>query len=184
MNFPVYAVSQVPREDFVAFWAAQYRYAQESLYTENIGKRLNTDRIWKLFEWKNGSRIAALKRGSIKRNYIARLPELKKLSMDTDGEAFLRLFQSGGAIWRIFWLHCWQPERFPIYDQHVHRAMSFIELGQREEIPQNDASKVRSYLERYLPFHRTFAGCDLRAVDRALWCFGKFIKSTQFPLRT
>jgi hypothetical protein len=93
--------------------------------------------------------------------------------------AFSRSVARYGAS---FWLHCWQPARFPIYDQHVHRAMAFIESGEREEIPKNEASKVRAYLDRYLPFHRQFAGLDLRAVDRALWFYGKFIKTTQFSL--
>jgi hypothetical protein len=182
MKLPIYLASEASPEDFIAFWASQYRYAQESLYTDNIGKPLTPDRIWELFEWKNGSRIAAPKRRSIARNYIARLSEVRKLPANTDAHAFLRLFSSGGAIWRIFWLHCWRHEDFPIYDQHVHRAMSFIEFGKTEEIPNSDTSKERSYLERYLPFHRKFACSDLRAVDRALWVFGKFIKSTRFPL--
>jgi hypothetical protein len=182
MKFPIYTISQASLEDFVAFWAPQYRYAQESLYTDNIGRDLTADRIRELFDWKNGPRFATRNRRSIERYYIARLSELEKLPSDTDAESFLSLFPSGGAIWRIFWLHCWQPTRFPIYDQHVHRAMSFIERGEREEIPKNDKAKVRSYLDRYLPFHRKFVGLDLREVDRALWVFGKFISSTRFPL--
>lgn len=182
MKLPIWKMSLTSPEDFIAFWAQQYSYAKESLYTKNIGKNLTPIRICKLFEWKNGSELAAHKHRSIKRNYISRLSELKTLPLNTDAEAFLRRFSAGGAIWRIFWLHCWQPTLFPIYDQHVHRAMSFIECGLRQEIPSDDASKVRSYLDRYLPFQRKFNYSDLRAKDQALWVFGKFIKNTRFPL--
>ncbi len=182
MTLVIYSALQASPKEFVAFWASRYKYPQESLYTDNIGRRLTPTRIRTLFEWKNGSRLAAPKLRSIERNYVARLSELMKLPTSTGAESFLRLFASGGAIWRIFWLHCWQPVRFPIYDQHVHRAMAFIDSGKREEIPKNDASKVRAYVDRYLPFHRQFDGLDLRSVDRALWFYGKFIKTIQFPL--
>jgi hypothetical protein len=182
MTLVIYSALQVSPRDFVAFWASRYKYPKESLYTDNIGRPLTPTRIRTLYEWKNGSRLAAPKLRSVERNYVARLSELRKLPFSTGAESFLHLFPSGGAIWRIFWLHCWQPTRFPIYDQHVHRAMALIESGEREEIPKNDASKVRAYLDRYLRFHRQFARLDLRSVDRALWFYGKFIKTTEFPL--
>jgi hypothetical protein len=182
MRLIIYSALQASPREFVAFWASRYKYPKESLYTDNVGKRLTPTRIRALFEWKNGSRLSAGKLRSVQRNYVARVSELRKLPASTDAESFLRLFASGGAIWRIFWLHCWEPIRFPIYDQHVHRAMAFIESGERKEIPKNDASKVRAYLDKYLRFHRQFAGLDLRSVDRALWFYGKFIKSTEFPL--
>jgi hypothetical protein len=75
--------------------------------------------------------------------------------------------------------------RFPIYDQHVHRAMAFIQTGALEEIPTDDAQKIASYIHRYLPFHATFAGIGIqsvnRAVDKALWAFGKFLSEANFP---
>ena len=72
-------------------------------------------------------------------------------------------------------------ERFPIYDQHVHRAMAFLQTGEREEIPDYDPQKVESYWRRYLPFHATFEGIESRSVDKALWAFGKFLKEYRFP---
>ena len=182
MRLPIYEISSSSPGDFVAFWSQQYSYDKEGLYTRNIGKELTRKRVEELFEWKNGSRLAAQKARSVEKNYIGRISEVNKLPLNTEAESFLRQFASGGAIWRIFWLHCWQPARFPIYDQHVHRAMSFIEAGEREEISRRDASKVDSYLLRYLPFHSKFSDVDSRTLDRALWVFGKFIKNTRFPL--
>ena len=91
------------------------------------------------------------------------------------------LNRPGGAIWRIFWLHLQHPKLFPIYDQHVHRAMAFLQTGEREEIPDYDPQKVESYWRRYLPFHATFEGIESRSVDKALWAFGKFLKEYRFP---
>jgi len=59
--------------------------------------------------------------------------------------------QSGG----FFLLHCWShahgSRKYPIYDQHVHRAMTFICKGEREEIENwNDKKKVDAYLTKYL----------------------------------
>jgi hypothetical protein len=73
--------------------------------------------------------------------------------LDESPSELLARFREGGVIWRIFWLHCWQPERFPIYDQHVHRAMRFLQTGKPDEIPLREADKIRAYLSDYMPFH-------------------------------
>jgi hypothetical protein len=168
--------------EFVAFWERQYDYSLEHLYTNNIGQPHTADRVHQLFEWKNGSRLSALKRRSVEQNFVAHIQELNALPQNTDAAAFLARFALGGAIWRIFWLHCWQPNRFPIYDQHVHRAMVFIEQQRLEEIPTADADKVQQYLQRYLPFHKRFQNLNQRSVDKSLWFYGKFVKATRFPL--
>ena len=111
---------------FVQYWSAEYDYATDSdLYTPHIGKQLTPETVRELFLWKNGSKLSVAKQQSVEQNYVGRLQELFDLSMDTPPAEFLKTF-GGGAIWRIFWLHCWQPSRYPIYDQHVHRAMTFI----------------------------------------------------------
>jgi hypothetical protein len=65
--------------------------------------------------------------------------------------------------------------RYPIYDQHVHRAMAFMQGGHEWEIPYYNPTKVRSYLGSYVPFFDSFAPIERRRVDRALWAFGKFL---------
>jgi hypothetical protein len=133
------------------------------------------------FEWKNGTPLSGPKKNSVLRNFVARRDELASLQ-DESPARLLAHFSEGGVIWRIFWLHCWQPKRFPIYDQHVHRAMQFIETGVKEEIPAKDEAKIRAYLEQYMPFHARFDGTPQRNVDKALWAFGKFIGENSFPL--
>lgn len=177
-RFPIYNIEHTDPAAFVTFWAAEYRPAHEELYDQYIGKPLTPEAIRSLFIWKNGSKLSQAKAASVQRNYIDRLDELYQLPSDTTAEAFLHQFANGGAIWRIFWLHCWQPHRFPIYDQHVHRAMSVICTGKIAEI--SSTKVIDSYISDYLPFHKNFTGLDWRMVDRGLWSYGKFIKSYRF----
>jgi len=173
----VYRAGPVTPRSFVSFWAGLYRDPQEPLYTENIGRSLAPDRVRSLFLWKNGGNLSTLKQQSVKENYVGRLAELRNLPSDTSAQDFLDRFSTGGAIWRIFWLHCWQPDRFPIYDQHVHRAMTFIQDRKKEEMRDwSDKRKIEAYLTRYLPFVRRFRTLGSRQVDRALWTFGQFIR--------
>jgi len=165
------------QREFVQFWSGIYSDPNEKYYFLNISKPLTSARIKKLFYWKNGGVLSSVKMKSVESNYISRLTELNQLPKDTSADEFLQRFQNGGAIWRIFWLHCWQPQKFPIYDVHVHCAMTCIEDGTKEEISDlSDHLKIQFYLERYLPFIKQFDGCSIRNIDRALWTFGKFIK--------
>lgn len=178
----VYEPKKVDRATFVAFWSQRYQYAQEHLYDDNIEMPLTEQRVLDLFRWKNGTHLSELKLQSVIRNFINRIDELHTIPPDVDAKTFLLRFAAGGAIWRIFWLHCWQPDRFPIYDQHVHRAMAFLGTGTKEEIPGFDPRKIDSYINRYLPFYSTFKDLGHRDVDRALWSFGKFLNESNFPL--
>ena len=178
----IYKPLQVNRQQFVEFWSLRYEYAEESLYLNNIGQALTEQRILELYRWKNGTPLSDKKLASVHRNFVQRRDELAQLQPNDSANDFLAHFINGGAIWRIFWLHCWQPNRFPIYDQHVHRAMAFIENGTREEIPQYDPRKIEAYINKYLPFHAKFSAIDGRTVDKALWAFGKFINEVNFPV--
>ncbi len=182
MPMIIYEPLQVSRQKFVEFWSLRYDYTEENLYTDNIGQALTEQRILELYQWKNGTPLSDRKLASVHRNFVQRKDELAHLQHNDSADDFLARFTKGGAIWRIFWLHCWQPNRFPIYDQHVHRAMVFIERGVREEIPQYDPRKIEAYINKYLPFHTQFSSIDGRTVDKALWAFGKFINEMNFPV--
>ncbi len=168
-----------PRE-FIDFWARHYSNPLEHLYSENIDRPLTAESVHHLFEWKNNGVLSSKKWTSVEEHYVKHIEEVKKLPETTDAAAFLKQFPNGGPIWRIFWLHCWRPCRFPIYDQHVHRAMAYIENRQPNEIPQKDTDKEDQYLKRYLPFHARFDGVNQRQVDKALWSYGKFLKTNPF----
>jgi len=182
MGMIIYEPKRVDREAFVMFWSQRYQYTQEHLYDNNIGFPPTIERILALFIWKNGTPLSALKQQSVRQNFVQRIDELKSIPLEENASDFLERFSAGGAIWRIFWLHCWQPNKFPIYDQHVHRAMTFIKTGKLEEIPVYDPRKIDSYIKRYMPFYSEFRGIDHREVDRALWSFGKFLNESNFPV--
>lgn len=135
MPMLIYQTAGANEAQFVVFWCLRYGYAEEKLYTDNIGQELTEQRILSLFRWKNGTPLSQRKQASVLRNFVCRQKELAQFQPNAEAAEFLGHFTGGGAIWRIFWLHCWQPERFPIYDQHVHRAMEFIQQGILEEIP-------------------------------------------------
>lgn len=181
MKMITYKPINTNMEDFVTFWSQCYEYNNEKVYDDNIRGDIDKDKLNNLFKWKNGYRLSKRKLKSIQKNFIARLDELSQLDKNADAKQCLEKFNHGGAIWRIFFLHCWNQKAFPIYDQHVHRAMEFIEKGIPGEIPSGDEKKIDSYLNMYIPFHKQFEKFDHRKVDKALWAFGKFLKESNFP---
>jgi hypothetical protein len=108
----------------------------------------------------------------------------EKLPRDTPPDQWLKKFGTGGAIWNIFFLHVWD-QQFPIFDQHVYRAMRFIESRQITEIPVANARKIEIYLKEYLPFYKNLEQyletIQPRDLDRALWKFGQFLKWLEPP---
>jgi aromatic ring-cleaving dioxygenase len=190
MPMLIYQPSHATRTEFINFWRGVYHDAAETLYSDNIRQELTEQRILELFKWKNGGRLARHKEESVRHNFVEHRGELEQLQPDQDIENLLAHFPNGGVISRIFWLHCWRPEHFPIYDQYVHRAMKFILTGELLTIPPDDAAKIASYKNEYVPFHHTFDGIDIQAVDpvldrtvdKALWTFGMFLKrNPNFP---
>jgi len=168
---------QVTGEQFVRFWEQLYDGYDESFYRDNIEQPLTEERIKGWFVWKNRTPLSAQKIETIRRYF---LPDNERTSRDADtGSLTAFLNRPGGAIWRIFWLHLQHPHHFPIYDQHVHRAMAFmLEWPESDrEIPALNLKKINMYLEEYRPFFDRFDDCEYRQVDRALWSFGRFLKN-------
>lgn len=186
MVFPVLATSLSDAEAFLEFWDRLYSGYDEGFYRTNIGQPLTPQRIERWFEWKNGSVLSARKAQTILR-YSE--PEQQVHADASTGKIVDFLSRDGGAIWRIFWLHLQHPARYPIYDQHVHRAMAFMKRGESLEIPSYNPAKVRTYLGSYVPFFESFLPTDRRRLDRALWSFGKFLatpygKALHLPILT
>jgi hypothetical protein len=181
LTFMIFSGHQATREQFVLFWSRQYNYkpALEALYDDNIGIHADPkERIRQLFKWKNGGNLSDDKSQSVETNFVARLGELAQCSDGEARQSMLARFSKGGAIFRIFFLHCWNQGRYPIFDQHVYRAMSYIKTGKPAELPDDDDLKVRIYLDEFLPFLDEFVNnMEARQVDRALWTFGKFVKT-------
>lgn len=113
---------------FIAHWSSKYDYASEPKYEKNIGHPLTTQSRLDLFEWKNGSVIAAKKLVSIETHYPLAFNGRVE-------ERYLPPGRGGGAIWNIFYAHCLYPDKWPIFDQHVCRAMWYMLKGALREIP-------------------------------------------------
>jgi hypothetical protein len=178
MQVPTIRFSSVEPEEFVELWSPLYEDENEGLYSDNIGRLLTPCRVRNLYRWKNGGqRLAEHKRQSVERNVIGRLGELRRLREDCPPTDFLLRFGRVGPIWSIFLLHIWQPGTYPIYDRHTHRAMRFILRLPMEELPSGPAVVRRSYVESYIPFFNGFPRLPNRKVDKALFAFGKFLKS-------
>jgi hypothetical protein len=175
--------------DSVEFWARKYRDPNEHIYIEFINGTHTDESLDRLFYWKIGAKDYKKNIVSAYKNFISRRQLLGTLPDDISAEAFLAQFPSGGPIYRIFWLHCCYPNRFPIYDQHVHRTMTYLERGSADELEDYSAHrKIDVYLREYLPFYTTFStlnftfepardGVRGRKADRALWWFGKCLKA-------
>lgn len=169
----------VDLQTWVDYWAGLYRDPNEPLYTNNINTN-SPDRLEKLFKWKDPrffkKRLEPFEnRCEEARNVLEHQPA--NCQPCAIARQFLRHFTEGGGIFRIFFLHCLDG-RFPIYDQHVHRAMKYLHKKQREELEGMEAEeKVDRYLNSYLPFFDEFASVDdgNRKVDKALVTFGSHL---------
>lgn len=159
-------------DHFIDHWSSKYSYSDEYKYDNNVGKQLTEISLIELFEWKNGSIISKRKQKSIQENY--------PLSFSGDESwRYLNHKNSGGAIWNIFYLHCLSPSKWPIYDQHTHRAMKYIKYGLISEISITNKQKYESYKKEYIPFIRSFGQVDHRKLDKSLFAFGQFLKIAQ-----
>jgi hypothetical protein len=173
-SFPILSVLLVDKRRFVEFWSSRYPAKYEHTYQANIGKPLTERRLLRLFEWKNGGRSANHKKASIRRNYIEERPVPPR---PNDTDSVLRFIQQpGGAIWRIFWLHCHSPTTYPIFDQHVYRAMRKLTSGTKGELPGSNLGKAAAYVTEYLPYHAWLAWPNKKQLDEALWSYGKYLK--------
>jgi hypothetical protein len=178
IRFPVPSFRQATPNEFVRFWHPFFPDSNypERFYSAHIGQPLTDKRVKAWFRWKNRIPLSPRKLDTIRQYFV---PKIERVGHNADSEtltAFLN--RPGGAIWRIFWLHLQHPSRFPIYDQHVHRAMAFLLDWDKDnqEIPKRDPAKIQMYLKEYRPFLGNFEECDRRQTDRALWTFGQFLK--------
>lgn len=173
----ILTLNNVTKNEFVNFWSNNYNYGYEEIYhtliTSSTNRSYTESEVLNLFTWKNGRNLSDKKNKSVWNNYInddTVYPEIPSLDFVKK-----QLLKPGGTIWRIFWLHCKYPNEFPIYDQHVHRAMAKIKGYNNLEIPKYNANKVDIYINEYLDFYNEFEGINKKRVDEALWAFGKFL---------
>jgi hypothetical protein len=105
-----------------------------------------------------------------------------KKSDSIDEEAFKIEFKKVSAVWKIFLLHIIKPNKYPIYDQHIHRAFLFIHNEDWNYIANtiSDKAKEQFYFESYLPFIEDHNIKDLKKLDEAFFAFGQFINTKNY----
>ncbi len=199
---------------FIKHWSNLYEMQNkniESFYEENIKKNPTEETIERLYIWKKGGNLPLKLKRSIEKNYKAPLCDYL-LNPPTHKDIEDRYLnykdrQSGGMIWNIFYLNILSKNEklneklkfeYPIFDQHVYRAMCFIKsknitkLGNHpqkqnfEELDSQNRKRVfieyKNYIEFYKGIEKNIDGYFKetdkygRKIDRALFLFGKNIK--------
>lgn len=165
---------------FIDCWSKYYNAYSDEIYFSHINNDLLSENdIRELFVWKNGMKLSDLKSHSIETKVISKLMVINTLRKTDklDFDTISANFKDVSAIWKIFLMHIINPAEFPIFDQHVYRAMRYIKTNQIEELRNNDQIKLRIYENEYLVFYRDLSSeiNDYRKLDKALWAFGKFL---------
>mgnify|MGYP001352942303 CR=1 FL=1 len=180
-------------EEFIVFWSNCYKYKLESYYTENIDIELSNDSLFNLFIWKNGMNFQknVNKYNSFHYNVISIYDKVKLWKTDFKIDDYLEISEIkewNNIVWKIFLLHCFRPNEFPIYDQHVHRAFDFIINGNYEKpefyySTNKIQEKIEFYKNDYIPFIKDLSmksGRNLKQIDEALVTFGKFLNDYNY----
>jgi hypothetical protein len=176
MKYPILRSHKVSQAEFLRFWSREYDFADEEVYDAYIGKRLTEQRVLELFRWKHGRKLPQEQQASIRRHFINRLKDLRQFSGHLEPTTFFHHFSRGGPIRRIFFLHICRPNEFPMFDQHVFRAMRSLQSRAPTKLPRNEERVIQMYNQDYRRFHGSFSSTP-RTVDKALWAFGRFLKS-------
>ncbi|WP_320112038.1 hypothetical protein [Draconibacterium orientale] len=168
---------------FVEFWSRLYSYPLENLYNERIKKNMfDNEDIQNLFVWKNGMDLSLLKQNSIDGKIKLKLKLINELKTqkNVDLESFKNKFSNLTTVWKIFLLHIIKPDKYPIYDQHIHRAFNYIHNEDYSRIsssyPSNN-EKEKFYFNTYLPFIKKQKHINLKKLDEAFFSFGQFINT-------
>lgn len=141
------------------------------------------DDITALFHWKNNmgkekDRLSVSKKVFVQK-ILTRMDKVNQLKKSFDIDLYMDNFDDLPAIWGITLLHVVSSGSYPIYDQHVHRALMYCSKGIVEEIPISNGKKYKVYRQDYVPFFDNLRQQALhltpKQIDDALWSFGKFL---------
>jgi hypothetical protein len=159
--------------EFLDHWSTKYRdpkFRDRDKYDPYVGRLPLTEEGRRhLFEWKNGTTLSRPKTRSVEQNYPLSFPKNQLAKRYLDPQA------NGGSIWNIFYMHCIDPQTWPIFDQHTYRAMHFMKAGVIREISADKANVYESYEREYIPYVKALAS-HRRKIDKALYAFGQFLK--------
>lgn len=178
LNMPI--LKTIQPNDFQAFvelWSKVYFYKNSEKYSNNIGlEKLENNNLIELYEWKNGMELSPKKDISFQ-NILLKIDQINKFKEDFDLDEFKREFGKMSAVWKIFLLHIIRPFKYPIYDQHIHRAYNFLQKNfARIDNTISNKDKENFYFNTYLPFINDYKDIELKKLDEAMFAFGRFLK--------
>ena len=169
--------------DFISKWSPQYSYSNEDRYLNHIKTVFdNKESFIELFKWKNGTGdVIYVKKMNVVLGFWDKIDVLRELQMEFSWELFEKEFepQKNSPIWKIFLLHLINPNKFPIFDQHVYRSFHFFETGLIEEIP---SSSKRKYLIYKLEYRDWFNHIQQenniypKEMDKSFFSYGQMLK--------
>lgn len=88
-----------------------------------------------------------------------------------------------GFIWALFILHCYYPEEYPLYDQHVYRAYRYHETnGQVNTATASNSWKEYAKYRAFFLDLKEKHGYQYWLLDRGLWAYGKEIKQNNYTV--
>jgi len=174
-------MNKLSLQKFIEFWSQFYNDSQnpdEEFYYRYISKEgfLKADALDKLWLWKMGKYYFKVFQKQI--NLIKEKKEdiLKFRKSNSDQRVlydFSKRFFPFGLIYQIFLMHICKPEEYPIFDQHVFRAFTFIIKKEIVDKPKNPEDYWR-YREFVLKVSKE-RKISLRDIDKGLMAFGKFL---------
>lgn len=82
-----------------------------------------------------------------------------------------------GFIWALFVAHCYKPEIYPLYDQHVYRTYISLQSNGSKK-PTSAPADWEQYIKYCNYFKEQLKISEMTQIecDRALWAYGKSIK--------
>jgi len=184
MFFPILTPTPVSPSEFIAYWHKQYDFGNEDAYATVLSKDILTEEdIRLLFLWKNNMGKVEKSMSGKKEVFLAkvnsRLEFLNELKRDFDLGRYISFFGDLSAIWGITLLHVTSSGKYPIYDQHVHRAYRYLTTGDSSEISKYRPTIYRDYQDYYVPFFNSIRidtpEFTEKQIDDALWAFGRFL---------
>ncbi|TAG51881.1 MAG: hypothetical protein EAZ27_13035 [Cytophagales bacterium] len=184
-NFPVLVPVNKDFKEFVEFWSKFYDTNSDETkgYSTTITKKSFTEEDLEiLFEWKNQMRLSEKKDISFKTKVLTKISLINeyKSKLEIDVEKYFEdFYEVSGVVWRIFLLHCIKPNEFPIYDQHVHRALLYMNGENIENVLKtgdlSNDKKLDYYKNEYLPFFQKFGKYNPKKFDEAMVSLGQHI---------
>lgn len=172
--------------DFIIFWSKQYSFSNEAVYSDSIfQKAFTTTDIQNLYVWKNGMKLSELKQKSLDDKIKSKLSIINNFKShdEIDLVIFSKEFKNLSAVWKIFLLHIIKPNKYPIYDQHIHRTFLFIHKEDFSNISNTSITnkvKEQFYFDSYLPFIEGSNVKDLKQLDEAFFAFGQFLNTRNY----